>query len=234
VSIFDQAGPATDVRHLKALFFGPSKSGKTTLGGTAPKPIFLDAEGGTMSIRGVPGVDVLPISAWNQLELAVQELTLSTTHGYETVVVDTVTMLQEVAGAEAGLMKAIVSNEDPRRAYGSVGAMVRHKILQLNNLPLHVVFLAQLRERDGVDTEAGQYPLTPDVTPSILKTLMAAPDVIGRTAVVQVGADPSEVEHRVFFGPEARSQVGHRNLNLPTQVKGLTIPKLIELTKENK
>jgi hypothetical protein len=58
--------------------------------------------------------------------------------------------------------------------------------------------------------------------------------VIGRTAVVQVGAEPTDVEHQVFFGPESRSQVGHRNLGLPTVAKNLTIPSLISLTQQEK
>jgi hypothetical protein len=235
MSIFDTATQAGQVRPLKALFFGPSKSGKTTLAGTAPKPVFLDTEGGTMSLRDTPGIDILPITSWTVLNEAVKELTLGTQHGYKSVVLDSVTLLQEVAGAEAGLLAAIVAkDQDPRSAYGAIGAMIRHKIIQLNNLPLHVVFTAQLRERDGADMEAGQYPLTPDVTPSILKTLMAAPDVIGRTAIVQVGAEPTDVEHQVFFGPESRSQVGHRNLGLPTVAKNLTIPSLISLTQQEK
>jgi len=217
---------------LTALFFGPSKSGKTTLVGTAPHCLVLDTEGGTMSIRDTD-VDVLRIDTWATLESVVMELMLSPTHGYQTVALDSVTLLQEVAGTEAGLLSAIIAGDDPRRAYGSIGAMIRHKILQLSALPVTTLFTAQLRERDGVDIEAGQYPLTPDVTPSILKTLMAAPDVIGRTAITQTGADTTDVEYRVYFGPETRSQVGQRDLGIPSVVKGLTIPKLIALTKES-
>lgn len=219
------------MRPLKALFFGPSKSGKTTLAGTAPKALFLDTEGGTMSIRD-KDVDIFPIRRWQDMEDAVETL-IREKHQWESVVLDSVTLLQEVAGDHVGLMGAIIaSDQDPRSAYGNIGAMIRHKILQLNHLPINVIITAQLRERDGQDIEAGQYPLTPDVTPSILKTLMAAPDVIGRTYLTQVGGTPQDVEHRVAFGPETTSQVGHRDLALPPQVKGLTIPKLIKLTTE--
>jgi len=231
MTMLSRATSASKAQKLKALFFGPAGSGKTTLLGTADKLLVLDTEGGTMSIRDTDA-DVLRINTWQELEDTVRELMLSTTHGYETVGLDSVTLLQEVAGAEAGLLRAILANEDPRRAYGSIGAMVRHKILQLNALPLHVVFTAQLRERDGTDLEAGQYPLTPDVTPAILKTLMAAPDVIGRTAITQVGAETTDVEHRVIFGPESRSQVKHRDLGLPKIAKGLTIPKLIAMIEK--
>jgi len=231
LSVLKTAKPAAATKFLTALFFGPSKSGKTTLIGTAPKCLVLDTEGGTLSIRDTDA-EVITIGDWSTLEGVVMELMLSSTHGYETVALDSVTLLQEVAGVEAGLLGAIVAGDDPRRAYGSIGAMIRHKILQLSSLPMTTIFTAQLRERDGVDIEAGQYPLTPDVTPSILKTLMAAPDIIGRTAIVQAGADPNDVEYRVYFGPETRSQVGQRKLGIPSVVKGLTIPKLISLAKE--
>jgi hypothetical protein len=231
-SIVGRTVKATDTRPLKALFFGPSKSGKTTLAGTAPKVLFLDVEGGTMSLRS-KDVDVFPIKTWADVDDALKTLTLEK-HPWQSVVIDSITQLQEVAGEVAGLNAAIAAGDDPRRAYGGVGAMVRHKILQFNNLPMNVVFLAQLRERDGQDMEAGQYPLTPDVTPAILRTLMAAPDVIGRTLITQVGAASTDVEYRVRFGPEALSQVGHRDLALPKEVKGLTIPKLIAMTKEVK
>jgi len=230
LSILTRAESATVVRPLKALFFGPSKSGKTTLAATAPKALMLDTEGGTMSIRE-SDVDVLRILTWDDMDQALKALMLEK-HGYESVILDSVTLLQEVAGAEAGLLRAILANEDPRRAYGSIGAMIRHKILQLNALPMNVIFTAQLRERDAVDMEAGQYPLTPDVTPAILKTLMAAPDLIARTKLHQVGAAPQDVEYRVVFGPESRSQVGNRDIDLPYEAQGVTIPKLIELINQ--
>ena len=234
MSVLSRAKPASDVRPLKALFFGPSKSGKTTLLATAPKALILDTEGGTMSIRD-SGVDVLRITKWAEFDDVVQELMLSGKHGYETVCLDSVTLLQEIAGDDAKLLELIESPKgEPRQAYGKMAAKIRHKILVLNSLPMNVIFTAQLRERDGEDLAAGQYPLTPDVTPSILRVLMAAPDLIARTTLVRKGATPADVEYRVVFGPETRSQVGNRNLGLPFEATGLTIPKLIAMTKEVK
>jgi phage nucleotide-binding protein len=228
MSLLSTAKPVSETRKLKALFFGPPGSGKTRLAGTAPKAIFLDTEGGTMSIRGT-GVDVLSIDTWDKFALAVQELMLEK-HNYESVVVDSVTMLQEVAGNQAKLLEYILSpKDDARQAYGAIGAMVRHKLLQLNALPMNVIFTAQLREKEAVDMEAGQYPLIPDVTPAIYKVLTAIPDVIGRTHLTQTGAQPTDVEYRVTFGPETRSPAKQRDLHLPNVVTNLTIPKLIEM-----
>ena len=232
MSILDSATSVAEVRPLKLLLFGPAKSGKTTICATAPKLLVLDTEGGTMSIRDTKA-DVLRITEWSVMDTVVKELTMGG-HGYESVALDSVTMLQELAGEKAGLLDMILAPKgEPRQAYGAIGAMIRHKILQLNMLPMNVIFTAQLRERDAVDMEAGQYPLTPDVTPAILKVLMPMPDIIGRTAIVQTGLKPADIEHQVIFGPESRSQVGHRNLGLPARVTDLTIPKLIALTKES-
>lgn len=233
MSLLSNATKASEVRPLKLLLFGPAKTGKTTLAATAPKVLFLDTEGGTMSIRDTDA-DVLRIMDWAQMDGIVKELTMGG-HGYESVVLDSVTMLQEIAGEKAGLLSMVLDPKgEPRQAYGAIGAMIRHKIIQLNTLPMNVIFIAQLRERDAVDMEAGQYPLTPDVTPAILKVLMPMPDIIGRTAIVQKGVSSTDIEHQVIFGPESRSQVGHRNLGLPARVTDLTIPKLISLTKESK
>ena len=231
MSILNEAKPVSETRKLKALVFGPSKSGKTTLAGTAPKALILDTEGGTMTLRGQTNIDVLRIANYKDMDEAIKELTMSSSHGYESVVLDSVTMLQEIVGEHVGLMGYITDpTKDARQAYGSIGAMIRHKILQMNNLPMNVIFTAQLRERDGEDMSAGQYPLTPDVTPAILRVLMAAPDLIVRTAVVRSGGTTKDVEHRVIFGPETKSQVGNRiSADLPYEAKGLTIPKLIRM-----
>ena len=230
MSTLANAKPASATRPLKALFFGPPGSGKTTLAGTAPKAIMFDTEGGTMSIRGT-GVDVLPIPSWSVFESAVLDLMMEK-HSYESVILDSVTLLQEIAGVEAKLMDHILDpSKDARQSYGAIGAMVRHKLLQLNALPMNVIFTAQLREKEAVDMEAGQYPLIPDVTPAIYKVLTAVPDVIGRLSLTQTGATPMDVTHRVTFGPESRSPAKQRDLGLPSVVTNLTIPKLIELSK---
>ncbi len=230
MSLLSSATSAATERKLKALFFGPPGSGKTTLAGTAPKAVLLDTEGGTMSIRKTD-VAVLPIPDWPTFEQAVQDLMIEK-HGYETVILDSVTMLQEIAGNQARLMEHILDpSKDARQAYGAIGAMIRHKLIQLNALPMNVIFTAQLREKEAVDMEAGQYPLSPDVTPAVYKVLTALPDVIGRLSLTQIGSTPTDVEHRVTFGPETRSPAKQRDLDLPTVVTNLTIPKLIELAR---
>ena len=223
------AGPVSTNPFLTALIFGPSKTGKTTLAASAPKALILDLEGGTRSVADTDA-DVLAVDSWATFDLAVRELTMEAGAGYDSVVVDSVTFLQELAGREAKLLEMILSGDkDPRQAYGKIGAMIRHKLMLLHNLPMHTVFTAQLVERDQDDIAAGKYPLNPDVTPAIMKILMATPSLICRTAIKRKSNTPGDVEYEVIFGPDTRSQVGNRDMDLPYSATGVTMPKLIDI-----
>ena len=230
-SVLEQAGPPTADPYLTALVFGPSKTGKTTLAASAPKTLILDTEGGAKSVRGTDA-DVLAVPDWDTFQNAVQEL-ITRPHDYETVVLDSVTYLQELAGQKADLMGHIMTDsKDPRQAYGKMNAMIRHLLIMLHNAPFHFIMTAQLREREGEDVEAGKYPLTPDLSPAITKVAVALPDLICRTAIVRKGGNTKDVEYRVVFGPETRSQVGNRDLDLPYDATGVTFPKLIDIYRK--
>lgn len=233
MSTLANAAPPKENLYLTALIFGPSKTGKTTLAGSGPKTLVLDLEGGAASLRH-GDAQVLPIPDWKTFQSAVFEL-LTTDHGYDTVVVDSITYLQEIAGVESDLMGHIMDGKkDPRQAYGKMNAMIRHQLIQLHAAPFNLIMTAQLRERDADDIEAGKYPLTPDLSPAITKVALALPDLICRTAIVRKGATTKDVEYRVIFGPETRSQVGNRDLDLPYDATGVTIPKLLDIYRKEK
>lgn len=213
-------------RPLKALFFGPPGSGKTELGSTAPKPLILDFESGTMTIRE-KAVDVFQPRKWSDVIDAYQTLATAG-HAWESVVVDTVSMMQEISSWDTPLLGDFQAGKDPRNSYGRLSATMKDMLWKFALLPMNVVFLAQMRIEDGPDdkpkAEEGTYPLIPDVSPSILKVLTAAPDVIGRTFV---RATPTGPIYGVSFGPDSRSLAKQRALGLPPEATGLTIPKLI-------
>ena len=232
-SLLDTAAPPKADPYLTTLIFGPSKTGKTTLAASAEDTLIIDPEGGTKSVRDTDA-KVVTIKNWAEFQALALEL-ITRPHEYKNVVLDSVTYLQEVAGQEVGLIDYINDpKKDARQAYGKMNAMVRHILIQLHNAPFHFTMTAQLRERDGEDVEAGKYPLTPDVSPAIMKVVVALPDLICRTAIVRKGASTSDVEYRVIFGPETRSQVGNRDLDLPVDATGVTMDKLVEIYRKDK
>lgn len=215
-------------RPLKALFYGPPGSGKTKLGGSGPKPLIIDMEQGSMTLRDTD-VDIVQPTKWSEIV----EIWKSLAGGvwkHETVTLDTVSMMQEISSWDTPLLADFKAGTDPRNSYGRLGATMRDMLWKFALLPINVIFLAQLRiEEDDPQRknkpEEGTFPLAPDVTPSIAKVLTAAPDVIGRTFVRNT---PNGPVYGVSFGPEPRSVAKQRALGLPSEVSNLTITKLID------
>ena len=71
---------------IKALIYGQSGMGKSTLALSAPKPLLLDFDGGIHRVNYEHQVDTVQIRTWNEALQALRE-DLS---AYETIVVDTI------------------------------------------------------------------------------------------------------------------------------------------------
>lgn len=172
--------------NLNILLYGRSGTGKTTIIGTAPKPLLiLDIrEKGTTSIRKTPGVFVLPIDSWKDFEEAYWYI-VSNPKEYKTIAIDTVTQLQDYALSEVrGTSEGLVS----RKSWGEASSLLKSWIMLYRDLPQNLIFTAQDRktkgEEDDSDEDNSIMPeIGPYVMPSVAKILNAAVDVIGMTFV---------------------------------------------------
>ncbi len=182
--------------HRSFTFFGRSGTGKTTLAATFPKPLLLIdvSDEGTDSISDVAGIDVLAANTWDEFERAYWWLKQNPDH-YKTVVIDTVTQLQQAAIAkvlgdrnkdtEAKGWGAVTKQE-----WGLISSLMKTWIINVRDLPLQSVFLAQDRvfnmDEDNdrpdsmIDPEVG-----PRLSPSVAAHLNAAVSVIGCTFIRQ-------------------------------------------------
>lgn len=187
--------PKTSARSY--CIYGRSGTGKTTLAGSFPTPIlYLDIrDRGTDSIIDVKGVEIRQLDTFADFEDMYWWLKKNPDE-YETVVVDTVTQLQQMLLRDIALDK----NKDPSKAgdWGSMtkkdwgevtGAMkeVLTNYRDLTDLGMNIVFLAQDRvfggEDDDADRSGGMIvpEVGPAVTQSIAKALNAAVSFIGNT-----------------------------------------------------
>jgi len=215
---------------LKAVFYGPPGSGKTQLLSTAPKPLLVDFDRGSRTLVG-SDIDIFAPESWDDVN-DVYYTFASGKHPYESILLDTVSMMQQLAEIKTDLMSAFVNGRDPRHTYGQIAAYMRDAVWKIAQLPVNVIMSAHIRiknDEENTNPEEGTFDLVPDVTPSILKTLSAFPDVIGRTYVRRTPKGPI---YAVNFGPDPRGVAKERNLGLPNDVANLTIPKLIELSKQ--
>ena len=177
--------------YFNALFYGRSGTGKTTILGSAPKPLLvLDIkEKGVKSIRRQEGAFVVPIETWSDFEEIYWYLKRNP-EAYKTVGIDTTSMLQKLAVLEVTKGKGAIS----QRGWGNIATLMQTWIVNFRDLPMHTIFTAQERisrgndenELEEVDSEESDMILPeigPAVIPSVAGALNAAVDIIGQTFI---------------------------------------------------
>jgi|SRR5215831_4294808 len=178
-------------------FYGRSGSGKTTLAATFPRPILvLDIrDHGTDSIADQEDIDVFDVNSMDDLEMAYYSLREQPKR-YKTVILDTVTQLQQIFMEEVMTRKKQRGRVGEwgsmsRREFGDVSALMKDWINDYRNLvalKIQPVFLAQERTNTTNDEEDNpDNMLTPEVgpqvMPSVATVLNANVSVIGNTFI---------------------------------------------------
>lgn len=188
-------------RKRSHVLYGRSGTGKTTLASTWPKPIlYLDIrDEGTDSISDVEDLMVKEIASSDDLDETLEWL-LRHPKRYKTVILDTVSQLQEIMVEEqaAKPVKKIRGAEKKRpgdfgtlskQDWGAVAARMKSLIIDWRDLPMEVVFIAQDRKFNfgGNDEDDDQESIAPEVgpqlMPSVVNTLNAAVGNIGNTFI---------------------------------------------------
>ena len=187
-----------DLEHpLRCVFYGRAGSGKTTLAASFPNALLIDIknEEGTASVSDVKGLKVFSAETWEELEEIYWYLS-EAKHTFKTVILDTVTQMQELAIRHV-LTKSKKKVEEgdeggwgtmTKQTWGDVATLMKTWIGHYRELGINVVFLAQERifnAGDDVAEDVGQIDpeVGPRLMPSVSSTLNAAVDVIAHLFV---------------------------------------------------
>lgn len=240
---------------INALLYGRSGTGKTTIIGSAPKPLLiLDiGEKGTTSIRDLKDVFVLSINSWKDFEEAYWFLFSKEGRKFKSIAIDTVTQLQDLAlqQVRGGKTEGSVS----QKSWGEASSLLKTWIILFRDLPNSTFYLAQDRIKKGVseyedDEDDDSSPLVPEVgpyvMPSVAKILNAAVDIIGYTFIreniktsIKGGkkTQTRNIEYCLRVGPHPiyitkfRSPQGQ---DIPDVLVSPTVAKLVELSFSSK
>lgn len=185
---------------IKAVFYGPQGTGKTTLAASFPSPLIFDInEKGTKSVKGM-GLQKRFIDTFQMIEMGYWYLAAGN-HPYKTVVLDTMTLLQDIAlnfvmKKEAAWDTTKDLDMPTKRDWGSLSVLLKKWVILYRNLPMNVVFICQERVSSGDDLDDDSVSTYPDVSRSVRSVLGAAVDVVGYTYVIEK-QDPSNPKNSV-------------------------------------
>jgi len=231
--------PGQGSKLIKAAFFGPPKTGKTTLATSGGETLLVqfDPEGDTSTtLQGRDNITVVEPSTYAEVVELVRALYTTDAGRWEYLVFDSLTFFfQMIAGKE--ITAAYMSNTNIMRPYGRGGAGVSQVISDAVRLPMHVIFNAHLQvdgAEDSVpqETALGEHEVKLAVTPMVWKTLGPAVSIIGRTykqRKLNKKTGNNDVTYRVSFNDGERSPAGVRNeLQVPAELE-ITTTTLTEL-----
>lgn len=166
--------PQAIVPYLNLLIYGEPGAGKTYLAATAQdsedtKPIlFIDVEGGTVTIRKRPDVDVIRVRSMQQVQDTHNKLYADTESYYKTIIIDSLTELQKLD------LRTVMEEEFRRnpektdvdvasqRGWGKSGERMRKIIRAYRDLPCNLICTSLLgSEVDEVNGGTNYYPAFP-------------------------------------------------------------------------
>lgn len=186
---------ADAVRHVTALY-GYSGVGKTTLSATAPKPLFLDSNAGTMSVADrVPAGRRVTIHSMDDLEEAYERLKPGGKWAKKfkggTVIFDHWDDIQAIVIEQLGEKAALRDDrrdvdELQMKEWGTMGNRLRRYLRKFKRLPYNIILICGEKE----DRDTGR------MKPSLLGALGSQlPYFVDHTMYLRVGKKGQRFVH---------------------------------------
>ena len=212
------------VNNLTGVFFGPPKTGKTTLACSGKNVLLIsfDPQGEhTETLMGREDITVVRPRTQAEIDLLIKQLYSTDKDRFDWIVVDSLTFLFLLLGGKE-ITDTWKANKDVRRAYGQAGAAVQQVIHDLVMLDANVIFTAHLEkvdteDEDGVPLEQklGENEVKIAVTPMVWRILGPAVSFQGRTYKETVWEKEGKARNKrtrfaVSFNDGDRSPAGSR------------------------
>lgn len=224
--------------YLNILVYGESGVGKTALGGSADdvpdlRPVLVvDFEGGTESlVRRNPEVDQVRVTTWDEMQKVYDEL-LRGKHGYQTVMLDSLTEVQKFN--MYNIMQDLIKEHAERdpdvpsmREWGKNLEQIRRYVRAFRDLPMNTIFTA-LAKNDKNDF-TGKVTTMPSLSGKMAHEVSAFLDIVAYYYIKRIKKDGEDVEKRLLLTAKTESIIAKdRTQTLPQVIEDPTMQKLFD------
>lgn len=159
---------------IKVLIYGQPGIGKSTLGLSAPKPLYIDCDKGVHRINPKHQTDTVPVEKWEDI----QELLTTDISDYETLVIDTAGKMLGFASDYLGRVNPKNKQGDgslTQKGYGARKMLFLDFFAKVTALNKHIVFVAHDKE----DKKSDMVFVRPDIGGSSGADLIRELDLVG-------------------------------------------------------
>lgn len=233
--------PSMSVEFATMLWYGDPGTGKTRLLGTAGadkrlSPIIIaDIEGGVITLRNMPGIEVVQIRTMQQFEDLINALANDTTNYYKSFGCDGITELQKLdMGTVMQAAKKNAKNPEnvdidvpSPREWGKSGERLRRILRTARDLQMHTFFTALEAQTTDEQTDVTRYH--PSIPGKLKNELSGFFDVVGRLEAKSVPGKPGEVIRTLQTAKTNKVAAKDRFDVLPQVMENPTIPAMWDL-----
>lgn len=215
---------------VKMLVYGQPGVGKTFFSSSAPKALFVDVEGGTLSIRNAGlNIDIVKVTKFADI-FTIHKFLHDGKHEYQTVIVDSLTELQKKSldGIIEEAYRKDPLKRDPDiaelRDWSKNTAQLRKAVRYFRDLPMNVIFTAL--EKEVKDEQTGALRVGPDLTPKLQSDVAGYLDIIAHMSTKE---KEDGILRQMLFQPTGKYMAKDRSGKLGKVIKNPTFPMILDL-----